>query len=67
MRFCEERGALVAASPARRWVNAGEIANSGFELTVRGTPLQNPTLAWDLVFNMGTNSNEVLDLAASRL
>jgi TonB-linked SusC/RagA family outer membrane protein len=45
-----------------QWVNAGEIANSGIELTVRGTPVQTQTLSWDLTFNMGTNNNEVVDL-----
>jgi hypothetical protein len=45
-----------------QWVNAGEIVNKGLELTVRGTPVQTRSLTWDLVFNMGTNHNEVTDL-----
>ncbi len=49
-----------------QWVNAGEIANSGVELTVRGTPLQTRTLTWDLTFNLGTNSNEVVDLGGDQ-
>jgi hypothetical protein len=49
-----------------QWVNAGEIANSGLEFTVRGTPLRTSTLVWDLTFNIGTNSNEVVDLGGDQ-
>jgi TonB-linked SusC/RagA family outer membrane protein len=46
----------------QQFVNAGEIVNSGIELTVRATPVQLGALNWDLVLNIGTNHNEVVDL-----
>ncbi|HSL72383.1 MAG TPA: TonB-dependent receptor, partial [Longimicrobiales bacterium] len=45
-----------------QWTNAGEIANSGLELTIRATPVQTRTVAWDLNFNIATNDTEVRNL-----
>ena len=45
-----------------QYVNAGEIANSGVELLIRGEPWRTDRHGLDLSFNVATNSNEVLDL-----
>ena len=45
-----------------QFVNAGEIANSGFELTLRGQAINRANLGWDLSLNLATNDNEITDL-----
>ncbi len=45
-----------------QWVNAGEIANSGIEVLVRGMPWQSEHHSLDLSVNLSTNHNEVLSL-----
>lgn len=42
--------------------NAGEIENRGFELTVRGTPVQTRDLRWDITSNFTRNRNEVISI-----
>jgi hypothetical protein len=45
-----------------QWVNAGEIANSGMELLIRGTPWETERHSLELTLNLSTNHNEVLSL-----
>jgi TonB-linked SusC/RagA family outer membrane protein len=45
-----------------QWVNVGEIANSGIEVSINSTPVRTGMLTWDLNLNMGTNKNEVRNL-----
>ena len=45
-----------------RYINAGEIRNQGFELTVDGTPLMNENFRWKTSVNMSANSNKVVSL-----
>ncbi|MGH7555321.1 MAG: TonB-dependent receptor domain-containing protein, partial [Longimicrobiales bacterium] len=45
-----------------QFVNAGTIQNRGVELTLRGRPIATQSLDWDVSFNLGKNSNEVLEL-----
>lgn len=43
-------------------VNAGNIANSGIEITLGGTPVKTKDFSWDIDFNLGFNKNEVKEL-----
>ena len=45
-----------------QFVNAGEIANSGLELTLRGQAINRSNVGWDLSLNVATNKNEIVDL-----
>jgi hypothetical protein len=45
-----------------QFINAGEIANHGFEALVRATPYRSDNLLWDLTLNMSKNHNEVVAL-----
>jgi TonB-linked SusC/RagA family outer membrane protein len=47
----------------RMWVNGGEIENSGWEISISGTPVKTQSgLTWDLGVNWFTNKNKVLSL-----
>jgi TonB-linked SusC/RagA family outer membrane protein len=46
-----------------RYINAGNVQNTGFELTVNGTPVQNKDFSWEVGFNFATNKNEIVELA----
>ncbi len=43
-------------------VNAGEVRNSGVELTLAGTPVQTRDMRWDITLNWAKNKNEVIAL-----
>ncbi|HKJ92326.1 MAG TPA: TonB-dependent receptor, partial [Longimicrobiales bacterium] len=45
-----------------QYVNAGEIANSGVELQIRGTPWRTDHHGLDVTFNLATNNNKVVSL-----
>ncbi len=48
----------------RRILNAGQITNKGFEVTLSGTPLKlDNGLQWDMSFNLARNRNKVVELA----
>ena len=49
---------------SRRWVNAGEIKNSGIELQLTGTPIETENFSWNIGINWAQNKNEVVALAA---
>ncbi|HKJ44327.1 MAG TPA: SusC/RagA family TonB-linked outer membrane protein [Balneolales bacterium] len=57
----------VPVSPATGYVNklanAGEIRNSGIELSLSGTPVQTRGFSWDVVANFSKNTTDVLSLA----
>ncbi len=46
-----------------RIVNAGEVKNTGFELSLFATPVQTADFVWDARINWATNTNEVIALA----
>ena len=48
--------------PGSRFVNAGEILNTGIEAQLRATVISQPRLGWDVTFNVATNSGEVKKL-----
>ncbi len=43
-------------------VNAGNIQNEGFEITLGGTPLMTKNFRWKTQFNFSTNSNKIIKL-----
>ncbi|HTE27218.1 SusC/RagA family TonB-linked outer membrane protein [Flavitalea sp.] len=45
-----------------RVVNAGEIQNRGFELTLSATPYQTKKFSWRSIINFATNKSEVVSL-----
>ena len=46
-----------------QFINAGEVKNSGFELSVTGTPIQTSSgFSWDMLVNFSKNNNEVVKL-----
>ena len=46
------------------WVNIGELVNSGFEISVRGVPINKPSVSWDIKVGMNTLHNEVTDMGS---
>jgi TonB-linked SusC/RagA family outer membrane protein len=48
----------------KKWVNAGEISNKGFEALLTLTPLRSPSaFGWSTTFNFARNRSRVVDLA----
>ncbi|MFA9392963.1 MAG: SusC/RagA family TonB-linked outer membrane protein [Prolixibacteraceae bacterium] len=45
-----------------KWVNAGEIQNSGIELSAFVTPVKTKDFRWDVNLNWAANQNKVLSL-----
>jgi outer membrane receptor protein involved in Fe transport len=45
--------------PGIRFVNAGQILNSGIEALIRGTIINRERLGWDVTLNLATNNSEV--------
>jgi outer membrane receptor protein involved in Fe transport len=46
----------------RQTINAGNLQNQGWELTLRATPVRTSSFKWDIAFNWAKNVNTVLDL-----
>ena len=47
----------------RKWVNAGEISNKGFESLLSIGVIQSPRFGWNTTFNYARNRSRVVDLA----
>ena len=47
----------------RKWVNAGEISNKGFESLLTLNVLNSPRFGWNTTFNFARNRSKVVDLA----
>ena len=47
-----------------RLINAGEIQNSGIEITFRATPVETQNLRWNATANFSANRNKVVSLGA---
>lgn len=45
-----------------KYVNAGEMANTGLELSMYGTPIRMSDFSWTININWSTNRNRVVDL-----
>lgn len=46
----------------KRWINAGNIQNSGIELALNFTPIQTKDWNWDVNFNITHNKNKIIEL-----
>ncbi len=46
----------------RYFVNAGEIVNSGIELSVNATPVKSKDFSWNTSFNYSSNKNEIVEI-----
>ena len=44
------------------YVNAGEITNKGFELTLDFTPVETSTVRWNSSINLSQNKNKIVEL-----
>jgi len=51
-----------ASGFTRKWINAGEIQNTGIEILLHGTPLEKEKFRWDIDVNWAQNNNEVIKL-----
>jgi TonB-linked SusC/RagA family outer membrane protein len=47
-------------------MNIGEIANSGAELLLSGSPIVSPTVTWDANLSLSTNRNELISFGGAR-
>lgn len=47
---------------ASRYINAGNIQNSGIELTVNATPIETKDWSWDMSLNVTHNKNKIISL-----
>jgi TonB-linked SusC/RagA family outer membrane protein len=61
---------LLLTSPVPRFtgrvdqiINAGEVQNKGFDLTLSGRIIQNENFSWDMSANISSNKNEIKSLA----
>lgn len=52
----------VATGYSQLTSNAGDIENSGIEITLRATPYNNRNVRWDITSNFTRNRNEVLSI-----
>lgn len=46
----------------QKYINAGKIRNSGWEIMLTGTPVQTNDFQWDVALNWSKNKNKVVDL-----
>ncbi len=51
-----------ATGYSSKYVNAGEVQNSGIELMLFGTPVKSADFQWDVTLNWAKNVNEVVSL-----
>ena len=49
------------------YINAGEIKNSGIEITLNGTPIVTENFSWSTTFNYSANTNEIIELSPNAL
>ena len=47
---------------SNKYVNAGNIENKGFEVSIFGAPIKTKDLSWDINLNFTRNRNKVLEL-----
>ena len=67
--FREAKGQILPVSVpgstgyTSQLINAGNIRNYGYEITLGGTPVKQSNFSWDIDFNLGVNRNKVIELA----
>ena len=47
----------------QRYINAGKVRNSGWEVMLTGTPVQNREFQWNVALNWAKNNNKIVALA----
>ncbi len=52
-----------ASGYANKYINAGNIQNSGFEFVLNGTPVANKDFSWDVNLNFALNRSKVIALS----
>jgi len=52
----------TATGFSRKYFNAGEIQNDGFEVALRGTPVKSNDFKWDVTLNFAKNNSKVVSL-----
>lgn len=45
-----------------RYINAGDMQNTGIEVTINATPIQKKDFTWDLTLNGSHNKNKIIEL-----
>src|SRR5258706_5234793 len=53
----------VATGYSNKYINAGNIQNSGFELVVTGFPIRNKNFSWETALNLALNRSKVIKLS----
>ena len=53
----------VASGYANKYINAGNIQNTGFEFVVNGSPVRNQNFGWDVTLNVAFNRSKVIELS----
>ena len=43
-------------------LNAGEIENTGVELTLKGAPVKTKDFNWDIIVNFSANKNKIVSI-----
>jgi len=52
-----------ATGYANKFLNAGEVKNNGFELSLGGVPVQGADFKWETTVTLAKNTTEVIELA----
>ena len=58
-------GDFASATGGAQLRNVGTLSNTGIELDLSGTVIQNQTLSWDVGFTVYTNKSEAVDLGGA--
>lgn len=51
-----------ASGFSNQYINAGDIENSGVELTLTGSPIKKDDFSWDITLNYARNINTIIEL-----
>lgn len=49
----------------RAWINAGDVQNTGYEVTLTVVPVKTKDFSWEAKVNWSTNKNEVISLGGA--
>lgn len=56
-------GLPMASGYNKRYINAGNIENKGFEIQLGARPIETGDFSWQTGLNFSTNSNKIIELA----
>ncbi|MCB9285368.1 MAG: TonB-dependent receptor [Lewinellaceae bacterium] len=57
-------GTTPTTGYTRQYINAGEISNEGVEASLDLSPVRTKDFSWNIMFNIGKNTNMIVDLNA---